>query len=101
MKIICDAAADIAKLCTDSAIAVEERLFITKISGSAPASLTALAESYSQLVPGNTGTKTLGRANLVGEYDHSLDLYSIEGIHPKELGYSLMANVILSKIEFI
>ena len=29
------------------------------------------------------------------------ELYSIEGIHPKELGYSLMANVILSKIEFI
>ena len=36
------------------------RLFITNISGSAPASRMAFALSYSQLVPGKTGIKTLG-----------------------------------------
>ena len=40
------------------------RLRMTKISASAPASVMALAESYSQLVPGKTGIRTLGRATL-------------------------------------
>ena len=37
------------------------------ISGSAPASRTARAESYSQLVPGNAGMSTLGFATLIEE----------------------------------
>ena len=37
-----------------------ERLLTIRISGLAPASRTALALSYSQLVPGNTGISTLG-----------------------------------------
>ena len=40
------------------------RLLMTMISGSAPASRTALAESYSQLVPGKAGISTLGLATL-------------------------------------
>ena len=43
-------------------MAAAVRFRITKISASAPASIMALAESYSQLVPGNTGIRTFGRA---------------------------------------
>ena len=43
-------------LATSSAV----RFLITKISASPPAFSTARAESYSQLVPGNTGISTLG-----------------------------------------
>ncbi len=46
----------------DSATSCADRLFSTIISGSSPARFTALAESYSQFVPGNTGISTLGIA---------------------------------------
>ena len=41
------------------------RLRMTRISGSAPARAKALAVSYSQLVPGNTGMITLGFATPI------------------------------------
>ena len=41
------------------------RLRMTRISGSAPAARKALAVSYSQLVPGNTGMMTLGLATPI------------------------------------
>ena len=47
-------------LATSSAV----RLRITTMSASPPAAMTARAESYSQLVPGNTGISTLGLATL-------------------------------------
>ena len=40
------------------------RLRTMKISGSAPASRTARALSYSQLVPGKAGISTRGRAHF-------------------------------------
>ena len=48
----------------DSSRAEAVRLRTTTISGSSPARRQARAESYSQLVPGNTGMATLGRAVL-------------------------------------
>ena len=45
-----------------SATAAGVRLFTTSTCGSAPARRKARAVSYSQLVPGNTGMTTLGRA---------------------------------------
>lgn len=50
------------KALTDSVMAAAVRLRSTRISGSAPASANALALSYSQLVPGNTGMSTFGFA---------------------------------------
>ena len=46
----------------EEATSAAVRLFSTNISGSAPALSKALAVSYSQLVPGNTGMRALGRA---------------------------------------
>ncbi len=48
--------------CTDSSMSRGERLRSTTICASAPARSKARAVSYSQLVPGKTGTTTLGRA---------------------------------------
>ena len=62
IKIICEFFIFCAKASTDSLTAAEERFLITKISGSAPAAAIALAVSYSQLVPGNTGISTRGFA---------------------------------------
>ena len=53
-----------AKLSMDDATSEAVRLLITKISGSAPARSKALAVSYSQLVPGNTGISAFGLAVL-------------------------------------
>ena len=47
-----------------SLIACEERLFTTRIDGSAPAFSKALAVSTSQLVPGKVGINTRGLATL-------------------------------------
>ena len=41
---------------------------MTNTSASAPAARKARAESYSQLLPGNTGMITRGRANLAPPY---------------------------------
>ena len=49
---------------TDSSIAEAERFLITIVSVTAPAFSKALAVSYSQFVPGNTGIRTLGLAIL-------------------------------------
>ena len=46
----------------EAAMPAGVRLFSTSTTGSAPASRRALAVSYSQLVPGNTGISTRGRA---------------------------------------
>ena len=54
-----------AKRSTLSEMPFEVRLLMTKISGSAPASRMALALSYSQLVPGNAGIRTLGVAVFI------------------------------------
>ena len=48
-----------------SATSAGVRLRMTRISGSAPARAKALAVSYSQLVPGNTGMMTLGFATPI------------------------------------
>jgi hypothetical protein len=48
---------------------------ITIISASAPASLTAFAESNSQLVPGKAGINTLGLATLIFETIFDFALY--------------------------
>ena len=57
---ICDESAFFAKDSADSATERGDRLLIMNISGSAPASSSTLAVSYSQLVPGNTGISTFG-----------------------------------------
>ena len=54
----------LAKVSTLLAMPSAERLLITIISGSAPASAMALAESNSQLVPGKAGISTLGFATF-------------------------------------
>ena len=51
-----------------SATASGVRLLITKVSASAPAARKARALSYSQLLPGNTGMITRGRAILAPPY---------------------------------
>ena len=51
-----------ANASTERATSSAVLLRMTKISGVAPASANALAVSYSQLVPGNTGMSTLGLA---------------------------------------
>ena len=47
---------------TESATPWAVRLFSTRISPFSPAFSTAFRESYSQLVPGNTGMSTRGTA---------------------------------------
>ena len=76
MKIICASPAFFAKLSADFEIPSLVRLLITKISASAPALSTAFAESYSQLVPGNTGIRTLGFATLIAGAEIFHSLYS-------------------------
>ena len=65
MKTICAVLSFSAKLSTLRAMPSAERLLTTKISASAPASRTALALSYSQLVPGKAGISTFGFAHLI------------------------------------
>ena len=60
MNTTCDSLRAAANCSTERLISSEVRFLITMISGLAPASLTALALSYSQLVPGNTGMSTFG-----------------------------------------
>ena len=62
-KIICASRMAAATRSTLRAMPSAERLLMTRISGSAPASRTALALSNSQLVPGKAGISTLGRAH--------------------------------------
>ena len=49
----------------ESSISEALRFLTTIICASAPARSNALAVSYSQLVPGNTGINTLGTAALI------------------------------------
>ena len=49
-------------LAVDSATAAGVRLLTISVCASAPARSNAAAESYSQLLPGNTGMMTRGRA---------------------------------------
>jgi len=51
-----------AKSAAECATRSAERLFTTNTWGTAPAASNARAESYSQLVPGNTGISTRGLA---------------------------------------
>ena len=64
MKIIWLSLTFAAKSAIDAATSAAVRLFITKISGSAPALINALAVSYSQLVPGKAGMSTFGAAHF-------------------------------------
>ena len=64
MKIIWLLSAALAKALTEALMSALERFLTTKISASPPAASTALAESNSQLVPGNTGISTLGLAHF-------------------------------------
>ena len=64
MNRIWDCASLSEKAFTESSMLFALRLLITSISGSAPARRIALAESNSQLVPGNTGISTWGEACL-------------------------------------
>ena len=61
---ICDDSISSTILSIVSLIADDERLFTTRILVSAPAFSNALAESTSQLVPGNAGINTFGFATL-------------------------------------
>ena len=51
---------------TDSSTMEGVKFLITRVSAWPPARLNALAVSYSQFVPGNTGMKILGLAKEVG-----------------------------------
>ena len=51
-----------AKAAADSDTSLADWLLMTKISASRPARRAARALSYSQLVPGKTGMRTLGLA---------------------------------------
>ena len=53
-----------SKALTDSTIWLSVMFLNTTVFTSAPASSNALPVSYSQFVPGNTGTNTFGRAIL-------------------------------------
>ena len=61
------------------------RLFTTKISASPPAFSTALAVSYSQLVPGNTGIKNFGFSTVLLGAASLLVLYIISGMLSSEV----------------
>ena len=63
-KIIWESRSRSAKRSTLRAMPSAERFCSTRISGSAPASRTARALSYSQLVPGKAGISTRGRAHF-------------------------------------
>ena len=84
----------LAKASTDSFTST--KFLITKISTSAPALSKAFFVSYSQFVPGNTGTNTLGLANFVGDEIHSFALYLISGISPLSNATSLHLNTLSS-----
>ena len=61
---ICDDSISSTILSIVSLIAEDERLFTTRMFALAPAFSNALAESTSQLVPGNAGINTFGFATL-------------------------------------
>ena len=68
---ICEVFSSSANFSTEREMPSAVRLLMTMIFVAAPASSIALAESYSQLVPGNTGMSTLGFAALTAGTGHS------------------------------
>ena len=62
MNTACACFSSLAKASTDSATAEGVRFRSTMIFASKPAADRALAVSYSQLVPGKAGIRTLGLA---------------------------------------
>ena len=80
IKIICDSFIFFAKYSTDSETFDADKLFITIISVCAPARSNAFAESYSQLVPGNTGISTLGFSHFIIAGAAFLSSYENAGI---------------------
>ena len=61
------------------------RLLTTNISASPPAFSTALAVSYSQFVPGNTGIRNLGLSTVLPGASSLLVLYIISGTRSSEV----------------
>ena len=58
--IICEFLIAFSTCSTDDSISPADKFLITMVSAIAPAFSKALAVSYSQFVPGNTGIRTLG-----------------------------------------